>query len=1580
MRAIAAVSSIIFLSTPLSAATLTVDDDGPADFNDIRSAVVAAVAGDTIVVADGLYRGPDNRNIDFGGKAVTLSSANGPERCIVDCESKGRGFYFYQSEGPCTVIEGITVMRGRDTYGAGFYCTNGASPTIRNCIVRDNRATYSGGGIACEYQTSPLIENCVIYSNHSDSQGGGISCSQSNAAIIGCTIAENSSSSGAGVYGYYADLQILNCMFERNRADYRAGAYHCYRSSSRVTNCVFNGNYAQAYGGAVYFGSQGTPVFAHCTFNANTSDNRGGGLYCSTSSMTVTLTHCVFANHTQHAIYSYWGEGSVLQHCLFYSNQPGAYYDNRTGTMLSGPGQVNGASERYEYNVSGDPRFAFDRDVRLAADSACIDAGTHEVDGLLSETDLDGNPRPLDGNADGQAVPDIGAFEYNPDLAGIAVSSTAVEFVREMDGATPEPQVLAILNSGGSALDWQIDCSRPWLTVEPAAGHSAGQASEVTLSVHPGRLGQGIHQAILTIRDAQSLSWSRTVLVSLRVKGTLYVPSQYETIQEAVDAAMDGETVQVGPGTYHESLYIRRPVNLVGVDWPLLLSPSSTAITLAAGDSAVEGFEITSEGIGIHVESSGNTISGNLIAGTDTGIELDSQSSNNVLLNNEIMGCTTAGLYLYRSTGNTLRGNNLHDNLCNFRVSGGVAADYINDIDASNTVNGRAIYCLVDQSNVTIGPDDSAGCVVAINCENVVIRDQMLSRNACGVLFVGTSRSRVEDCVISDNVDGGILLQESTDNTLMNNTVSDCGYGIRLDRSGSSLLRSNQMTGNVYNFGCTGGSESDFDQDVASSNRVDGKPIYYMVGLSQVAIDRSSNAGCVFAVGCSRIAVRDLTFERNSAGVTFAYTDDSAIENVTAVDNDLAGIYLLSSIGNTVEQCRVSDNSDGVYISNCSGTLLDGNVITFNQSGVWAYYGDLEMTNCLVSGNNPRGGVYLDGGVEASIINCTVYGNSGSQDYYPPPAGIGCGYSGSVTVSNTIVWANYPSQISGYSTINASYCDIQGGYEGQGNIDAPPMLTPDGHLRLGSPCILAGNTARYTYSDHDIEGERRSGRRGADIGLDQYNDADGDGLPDWWELEYFDDKTMAARDRDTDNDAYTNLAEYEAYSSDPIVPAAVFYASGERPDDSGDGLSWETAKKTIQAAIDLSDHSDKVYVAPGRYEENLTPGGRLILLAGLDPQDPDVVAGTVVAGTVTIGSGEMPGCTLEGLTITNRNGVGMVISGASPTIRNCCITNCFSTDYQDGGGIMLQSAAPSIVQCTISGNIAGNKGAGLRCHSSSPVLRQCVLVGNIAQYGYGGDGTAIYAEDSDLTLECCTVADNVNPYQTSSSSSVIACLRSDLRVTNSILWNEVAMQVRSEESSATLSYSDIQGGSDAVQSLVQGAGNIVVDPCFVSPGSWDSNPSYNTTGRWIDGDYHLKSTGWRWIPYLTHETHWIWDGRTSRCIDAGNPADALGEEYVTVPNDTPGQWGRNVRINMGAYGGTREASMAPHGWAVRADIDNDGIVSLLDLPYLGEALGSHTPRQPADLTRNNRVDYADLALMAEQWLGSTTWCLVGSDR
>jgi parallel beta-helix repeat protein len=122
-------------------------------------------------------------------------------------------------------------------------------------------------------------------------------------------------------------------------------------------------------------------------------------------------------------------------------------------------------------------------------------------------------------------------------------------------------------------------------------------------------------------------------------------------------------------------------------------------------------------------------------------------------------------------------------------------------------------------------------------------------------------------------------------------------------------------------------------------------------------------------------------------------------------------------------------------------------------------------------------------------------------------------------------------------------------------------------------------------------------------------------------------------------------------------------------------------------------------------------------------------------------------------------------------------------------------------------------------------------------------------------------------------------------ISNCILWNNEDGNLFQ----CDVRYSCVEGGAP-------GEGNISVEPLFVDEDN---------------GDYYLRSEGWRWSSYT--ET-WTYDDVTSWCIDAGDPASPLGNELMSVPRDPNNRYGLNMRINMGAFGGTVQASMAPTNW------------------------------------------------------------------
>jgi len=433
-----------------------------------------------------------------------------------------------------------------------------------------------------------------------------------------------------------------------------------------------------------------------------------------------------------------------------------------------------------------------------------------------------------------------------------------------------------------------------------------------------------------------------------------------------------------------------------------------------------------------------------------------------------------------------------------------------------------------------------------------------------------------------------------------------------------------------------------------------------------------------------------------------------------------------------------------------------------------------------------------------------------------------------------------------------------------------------------------------------------------------------------------------------------------------LVPTTIYVAT-DGNDVTGDG-SEENPFRTIQKGIDTAADGYTVIVQPGLYEENINFLGKDITLTSTDPTNEDIINSTIIDGTdvnsVVIFSGtESSSCVLSGFTITNGMapwGGGIYGNGTMATIENNTICGNAGTgggnlgDYGAGGGLL--DCDGLIQNNTISGN-SGGFGGGLcdcdgtiqnniisengwyaggglfACHGT---ISNNLLFANGAVYG----GGLVFCNGA---ISNCTVVANWSAHD---GSGLDDCNGS---ISNCIIWQNSPPTIGQIENCSTPTYSCIEDWDGA------GIGNISADPCFADP---------------CNGDYHLKSQGWRWD---AQRKVWTWDDVTSRCIDAGNPGSPLGEELLSVPDDPNNIWGQNLRINMGAFGGTTEASMPPYDWAILCDLTNDGLVNLKDYAFQAADWLNSADQQPGDLNRDSLIYISDLALLVEDWLEQTTW-------
>jgi len=239
----------------------------------------------------------------------------------------------------------------------------------------------------------------------------------------------------------------------------------------------------------------------------------------------------------------------------------------------------------------------------------------------------------------------------------------------------------------------------------------------------------------------------------------------------------------------------------------------------------------------------------------------------------------------------------------------------------------------------------------------------------------------------------------------------------------------------------------------------------------------------------------------------------------------------------------------------------------------------------------------------------------------------------------------------------------------------------------------------------------------------------------------------------------------------------------------------------------------------------------------------------------------------------------------------------FVGNHSASGGALYVGGygSASFVNCHFVHNMAQN-GTLYVAGGAAVNMASCLFAHNVAEEA----GGAVYLRQADLNIGACTFVANEAP-RGRSIATVLSWLYPDLAsppsatIANAIFWNGGDEIHTAERAEVNVTFSNVQGGRP-------GIGNIDADPLFAESGYWDSNdtPDDSSDDVWIDGDYHLKSQAGRWDP--NSET-WELDDVTSPCIDTGDPNAPLGDE--PFPN--------GGLINMGAYGGTTEASKTYSG-------------------------------------------------------------------
>lgn len=518
----------------------------PGDVATIQAGINAASDGDTVLVAPGTYV----ENIDFMGKAITVTSSGGPKVTTIDGGQKGVVVSFASNETRASVINGFTItddappLPTQVTFYTDGIFVGLANPTITNNIVTNNR----GYGIDVSFGSAYISGNTINNTNTAGDprldfgcdydDGDGIFIQGTSSPTVDPPVIDHNTieqnvghclGGGIGLYAAPSSTVISNNIIANNQSlGFGGGVYEVNGSVSLSQNLIYN-NVSGVAGAGVYLAMGSEINGATGPLNVFVTNNT---IYGNTIDLNPFLIDD-WADGSQVALPGYVSQLGFFNNLIIANDSYSAIACWTTYQYLSGAPPVvvnndvrNTRGAAYggwctspagnTGNISADPKFKnpSSGDFHLQDSSPAIDTGFNPAPGLLN-TDFDGNPRIQNATGASASVVDMGIYEVSGAPETRSPSQTALTAQPEtVFYGQPVTLSATVVDSSSSPISQgTVSFLDDWSVIQQVPLNDSGVATVTTSS-----LGVGLRWLIASFggntADQPSISTAAEVVVN----------------------------------------------------------------------------------------------------------------------------------------------------------------------------------------------------------------------------------------------------------------------------------------------------------------------------------------------------------------------------------------------------------------------------------------------------------------------------------------------------------------------------------------------------------------------------------------------------------------------------------------------------------------------------------------------------------------------------------------------------------------------------------------------------------------------------------------------------------------------------------------------------------------------------------------------------------------------------------------------------------------------------------------------------------------------------------------------------------